>query len=96
MKKEKEIVENIVEAAIPTGYKNRVSRDYLARITRMPDREVRRMIASAHAPIVNADGGYFKPGKSKMDKDIAHGYVRQEQARAKAITSRLRKFKEYK
>lgn len=96
MKKQKDIVENTVEVFIPYGYENRVSRAYLARVTKLSDREVRLLIAEASAPIVNADGGYFKPGRSKLDRDIAHGYVLQEQARAKAIRERLKKFKAYK
>ena len=96
MKKQKDIVENTVEVFIPYGYENRVSIAYLARVTRLDDRIVRKMIAEAEAPIVNADGGYFKPGRSKRDKEIAHGYVLQEQARAKAIRERLKKFKAYK
>lgn len=85
-----------IEKFVPVGYKNRVSRDYLARITRISDRNVRLAIEKSPVPIVNADGGYFIPGNSKEDREKAKIYVLQEQKRVRAIQCKLRKFKDFK
>ena len=81
---------------IPIGYENRVSREYLAKHTRLCDRDVRHQIELSDKPIVSADGGYFIPGNSAKDRQEAEYYVRKEQSRVRAIQCKLRKFKDYK
>lgn len=80
---------------IPVGYKNRVSRQYLARATRTSDRFVRKAIESSEEPIISADGGYFIPGKNRTDQNLARVYYLQEKARIKSLQKKLKKYKKF-
>lgn len=76
---------------IPKGHENAVSRQYLRSILNLSDRDIRRAIAESEEPIFWHDG-YFRH-KNKKDKPYEEVYLKQEQARAKALRKRIRKLK---
>lgn len=76
---------------IPKGHENAVSREYLSNLLCLPDRVIRNAIAHSEEPIFWHDG-YFRH-KNKKDKPYEEVYLKQEQARAKALRKRIRKLK---
>lgn len=74
---------------IPVGHKNAVSREYLARVTGLTDRQIRMEIhlARRERPIINlSDGsGYYIPDMDDaFDRLALSEYVRQEESRIKS------------
>ena len=79
--------ELMIEDYIPSGYKNRVSRDYLHGILHTPDRAIRKMIEEAAERgvlIISANGGYFRP--TKADEIYVGQYFGQEDKRFRTIS----------
>ena len=81
---------NIIEF-IPKGHENAVSREYLRSILGEPDRAIRRAIAESKVPIFWYNG-YFRH-KNKKDIPYEESYLRQEQARAKALNRKVKQIK---
>lgn len=81
------MLEFMIEDYIPSGYENRVSRDYLHDVIHIPDRGIRRMIEDAADRgilIVSADGGYFRP--TKADAIYVGQYFGKEDKRFRTIS----------
>ena len=76
---------------IPKGHENAVSRQYLRSILSLPDRVIRRLISESEEPIFWYEG-YFRH-KNKKDKPFEEYYLKQEQARARALNRKVRKLK---
>lgn len=76
---------------IPKGHENAVSREYLRAITHLPDRELRKLIAESEEQIFWFNG-YFRH-KNKKDLPYEEDYLRQEQARARAMNRKVRHIK---
>jgi hypothetical protein len=76
---------------IPKGHDKAVSRHYLATTLNLPDRKVRLMIAESEEPIF-WHNGYFRH-KNKQDIPYEEDYLRQEQARARALNKKVRGIK---
>lgn len=79
-----------IKEYIPTGIENAISRQRLAEITGMSDREVRREIhiARRDIPILNlSDGnGYFIPDMNKKSEiALLKRWYKQENSRLKSI-----------
>ena len=83
--------ENIsIEDLIPIGIGNAISRKYLASITGLNDRIIRRLISESPAPIVNLGYGYFIPDiNDSVDISEARSYVAQEQTRIRTLEEKL-------
>lgn len=80
---------NIIEY-IPKGHENAVSRKYLGSILNLSDRDIRRAIAESEEPIFwKENEGYFRH-KNKKDRPYEERYLRQEQARARAMNRKVR------
>lgn len=76
---------------IPVGYEKRVSRGYLAAVTKLCDRDVRDKIENSKEIIVSADGGYFIPDlRNPIDVKHMNIYKRKE---LKRITTLMDKQK---
>lgn len=82
---------------IPYGQKNAVSRRRLVRITGLPDREVRELIAIARrdTAIINLQngGGYFRP--LPEEKRLVERWMSQERKRAKRVFWSMKGAKEF-
>lgn len=79
-----------IEELIPLGRANAVSRKYLASVTGLDDRKVRRLISNSTAPIVNLGYGYFQPNmEDSVDVSEARAYVAQERARIRSLEEKL-------
>jgi len=78
---------NIVDY-IPKGHENAVSREYLRAALHIPDREVRRMISASREQIFWYNGYYRH--KDENDRPYEIGYLRQEQARAEALSEKVK------
>lgn len=76
---------------IPKGHENAVSRQYLRSITHLTDRKLRREIAESPEQIYWYNG-YFRH-KNKKDLPYEEDYLRQEQARARAMNKKVRQIK---
>lgn len=77
---------------IPIGYEKRVSRAYLAAVTRLKDRDVRRLIEKSDALIVSADGGYFIPDFSNQaDSQHCLAYMVSEKNRIETLSEKYRR-----
>ena len=83
-------MDNIIDF-IPKGHENAVSREYLRSILGIPDRVIRRAIAESKEPIFWYNG-YFRH-KNKKDIPYEEDYLRQEQARARAMNRKVRHLK---
>ena len=81
---------NIIDF-IPKGHDNAVSREYLRSVTHIPDREIRKLIAESEEQIFWYNG-YFRH-KNKKDLPYEEDYLRQEQARARALNKKVRLIK---
>ena len=77
---------------IPKGHDKAVSREYLRAILHLPDRALRLMIAESEEQIFWCDAGYFRH-KNGMDIPYEEDYLRQEQARSRALIRKVRKIK---
>ena len=86
-------VKNDIEAYIPYGRENAISRKRLAQATGLSDREIRETIALArrNTVILNlSDGnGYFRPIPGEED-NLVKQYYKQELIRLKRIGWSLR------
>lgn len=80
----------MIEELIPKGYANRVTREYLHRVTGMSDRKVRKEIelAAGRCLIVSCDGGYFQR-KDENDDPYIREYYEKEWARFKTQRKKL-------
>ena len=81
------MIDFMIEDYIPSGYANRVSREYLQAILHAQDRAIRRQIEEAAERgilIVSADGGYFRP--TKADEVYVGQYFGQEDKRFRTIS----------
>ena len=76
---------------IPKGHENAVSRGYLREIMHIPDREIRKMISECDEQIFWYNG-YFRH-KNKKDIPYEEDYLRQEQARSRALIKKVREIK---
>lgn len=76
-----------LEAIIPVGRENAISRQHLRMISGLSDRAMREQISATrrYIPIINdqTGRGYYIP--SEDDLEEAKAYLRQEEARAKSI-----------
>lgn len=81
----------MISEYIPKGHQNAVSRQYLRSVLHMTDRQVRREIAESEEQIFWYNG-YFRH-KNKKDLPYEEDYLRQEQARAKAMNRKVRQIK---
>lgn len=77
---------------IPKGHDNAVSREYLRSILHLPDRNIRLMIAESEEQIFWCEEGYFRH-KNRFDLPYEEDYLRQEQARSRALLRKVRKIK---
>lgn len=100
LRREMKIMKNnelvCIEDFIPVGYENRIKRKELVTNTGLTDQCVRKLISKSQKQIVNIDNGYFivRPD-SAIDREKAADYYRREQARAKSILKKNRKFRDY-
>lgn len=76
---------------IPKGHDKAVSREYLRTILHISDRELRKLIAESEEQIFWFNG-YFRH-KDKKDRPYEKDYLRQEQARSRAMIRKCRKIK---
>lgn len=75
---------------VPVGHENAVSRKYLASVTGLSDRMVRKAIEVSRSPIVNLGYGYFIPDEhDAYDRSEVSAYCAQERARVNAIELKL-------
>lgn len=73
---------------IPIGHNNAVSRQYLANVTGMKDRDIRDAIHDARRDtvIINVGNGYYRPDpKDAQDMSDLKAYEKQETHRLKSI-----------
>lgn len=77
---------------IPKGHDKAVSREYLRTILHISDRKVRKLIADSEEQIFWCDEGYFRH-KNIHDIPYEEDYLRQEQARSRAMIRKCRKIK---
>lgn len=76
--------------SIPVGHGNAVSRKYLASVTGMSDRMVRKAIECSEKPIINLGYGYFIPDMADaVDRSEVAAYCAQERARVRTIEEKL-------
>ena len=73
---------------IPKGHENAVSREYLKSVMHIPDRIIRRLISKSDEQIFWYNG-YFRH-KNKNDLPYEEDYLRQEQARARALNKKVK------
>ena len=87
----------LIENYIPKGYKNRVSRETLEKITRQSDRKNRKQMEDALLSrgvlIINIDNGYFIPDGSAEDKMKSIAYYHREVARTSSCSARCKAIK---
>ena len=76
---------------IPKGHDKAVSREYLRTVLHIRDREVRKLISEADEQIFWYNG-YFRH-KNKKDIPYEEDYLRQEQARSRALIRKVRAIK---
>ena len=83
-----------IEAFIPFGYKNRISRTSLSNDSHLGDRQMRKEIESALLDrgvlIINIDDGYFRPDGSAEDNARVKSYLLREQARTSSCNKRCK------
>lgn len=79
---------------IPTGYRNRISRELLIYKTGYSDRTIREMIAESEDLIINVDKGYFIPDETCIyDRELTAKYFEREMKRAEAVLKKMGKYK---
>jgi hypothetical protein len=84
-----------IEEFIPKGYRNRVSRGYLAEILHMTDRSIRDEISDARKRgvlIASCGGGYFQR-KDESDEPYIREYYATECHRFTTIANSLKTFR---
>lgn len=82
-----------IVAYIPHGEQNAISRRELVRLTGLPDREVRELIAEARymLPIISSGKGYYRP----VTVDEVKRWLAREKKRAISVFRSMRGAREF-